>query len=159
LQGPRDEAREGLLPALLIDLDALLDDFVAAREGEGRALGAVLAAQVDAIARLTEEAAQAAEARRPEAESAFRTSLRRVADEVPVADEGRLAQELALLAVKADVTEEIDRLRAHVAAARDLLGDLKPAGRRLDFLAQEFNREANTLLSKAREQPAQPHRP
>ena len=64
-------------------------------------------------------------------------------------EEARLAQELALIAVKADVTEEIDRLRAHVGQARDLLADPKPAGRRLDFLAQEFNREANTLLSKA----------
>ena len=64
-------------------------------------------------------------------------------------DETRLAQELALLTVKNDVTEEIDRLTAHVAAARALIADPAPAGRKLDFLAQEFNREANTLCSKA----------
>ena len=60
-----------------------------------------------------------------------------------------MAQELALIAVKADITEEIDRLIAHVAAARDLLGQDGAVGRKLDFLMQEFNREANTLCSKA----------
>lgn len=145
---PAGDGEEGLLQALLQDLDRLLDDFVAAREAEGRALATILSDQVDAIARLTDEAADAAEARRPGVGEAFRSALRRVTEAVEV-DEGRVAQELALLAVKADVTEEIDRLRAHVAAARDLLSDPKPAGRRLDFLLQEFNREANTLLSKA----------
>jgi uncharacterized protein (TIGR00255 family) len=66
-------------------------------------------------------------------------------------DETRLAQELALLAVKQDVTEELDRLDAHVAAARGLLADSAPVGRRFDFLMQEFLREANTLLSKAQD--------
>jgi uncharacterized protein (TIGR00255 family) len=148
VSAPASDEEEGLLQALLADLDGLLDDFVAAREGEGRALATVLAEQVDTIARLAAEATQAAEARRPEAEEAFRASLRRVTEVVEV-DEGRLAQELALLAVKADVTEELDRLRAHVEAARALLADPKPAGRRLDFLLQEFNREGNTLLSKS----------
>jgi uncharacterized protein (TIGR00255 family) len=64
-------------------------------------------------------------------------------------DEARLAQELALIAVKADVTEELDRLEAHVAAARALIAGDGPVGRKLDFLMQEFNREANTLCSKA----------
>jgi uncharacterized protein (TIGR00255 family) len=70
-------------------------------------------------------------------------------DNTDGADEARVAQELALIAVKADVTEEIDRLRAHVGAARDLLAQGSPIGRKLDFLSQEFNREANTLCSKA----------
>ena len=65
------------------------------------------------------------------------------------ADPARVAQELALLAVKADVTEELDRLDAHIAAARALLAQGGPVGRKFDFLAQEFNREANTLCSKA----------
>ena len=64
-------------------------------------------------------------------------------------DNKRLEQELALLAVKADVTEELDRLRAHVGAARALIGAGEPVGRKLDFLMQEFMREANTLCSKA----------
>uniref|UniRef100_UPI003517DBD1 endoribonuclease YicC domain-containing protein n=1 Tax=Pararhodobacter marinus TaxID=2184063 RepID=UPI003517DBD1 len=109
----------------------------------------VLAAQLDEIERLTADAAQAAEARKPEMEQAFRTALARVMDTADTADETRVAQELALLAVKADVTEEIDRLRAHIAAARDLLASGSPVGRKLDFLSQEFNREANTLCSKA----------
>lgn len=145
---PVGGGQEGLLPALLSDLDQLLDDFVRVRESEGKALAAVLSDQVDSIAHLTDEAAEAAEARRPEAAEALRAALRRVAEAVDL-DEGRITQELALLAVKADVTEELDRLRAHVDAARDLLADPKPVGRRLDFLLQELNREANTLLSKA----------
>ena len=64
-------------------------------------------------------------------------------------DESRLTQELALIAVKADISEEIDRLEAHVAAARELLKAKGPVGRKFDFLTQEFNREANTLCSKS----------
>lgn len=140
---------ETLLPTLLEDLDRLLDDFVAAREGEGRALASVLAEHVETIAVLTEQAAKAAEDRRQDARDALSAALRRVSEAAPEIGEDRVAQELALLAVKSDVTEEIDRLRAHIAATREILGDTKPAGRRLDFLLQEFNREVNTLLSKA----------
>ncbi|MEL6689770.1 MAG: DUF1732 domain-containing protein, partial [Pseudomonadota bacterium] len=64
-------------------------------------------------------------------------------------DEAKLAQELAQLAIKSDVMEEIDRLEAHIVAARDLIGTDGPVGRKLDFLMQEFNREANTLCSKS----------
>lgn len=149
IAAPQSEAEEGLLPALLSDLGGLVDDFVVAREGEGRALAAVIGDQIDGIARLADEAAQVAQARREEAREALTGALRRVLLDVPEVEEARLAQELALLAVKADVTEEIDRLRAHVGQARDLLADDKPVGRRLDFLAQELHREANTLLSKA----------
>jgi uncharacterized protein (TIGR00255 family) len=146
---PQGETEEGLLPALLEDMTGLLDDFVASREAEGRALGTVLRGQIEGIAAMADEAARLAEARREDAREALKGALRRVLLDVPEVEEARLAQELALIAVKADVTEEIDRLRAHVGQARDLLSDSKPAGRRLDFLAQEFNREANTLLSKA----------
>jgi uncharacterized protein (TIGR00255 family) len=74
------------------------------------------------------------------------TKLMQAADAL---DENRIAQELALLAVKADVTEELDRLRAHVSAARTLVAADAPMGRKLDFLMQEFMREANTLCAKA----------
>ena len=67
----------------------------------------------------------------------------------PALPEERLAQEAAILAAKSDVREELDRLRAHIAAARDLIGEGGAVGRRLDFLCQEFNREANTLCSKS----------
>ena len=146
---PAEAMDEGLLPALLADLDALLDDFVAARTAEGAALAVVLARQLDEVAALCDAAEAAAIARRGEAALALTAALRRVLADVPEADEARLSQELALIAVKADVTEEIDRLRAHVGAARALLSDDRPVGRRLDFLAQEFGREANTLCAKA----------
>src|SRR6056297_2509699 len=130
--GGEQEDSTALAKVLLAEFDAVLSAFVEMREQEGRALGAVMGAQLDEIDRLTEAAALAAADRRPQTEAAF-----------------RVAQELALLAVKLDVTEEIDRLRAHVAAARDLIAKGSPVGRKLDFLMQEFNREANTLCSKA----------
>lgn len=79
----------------------------------------------------------------------MQAALARVQTGAPGADPQRVAQELALIAVKADVTEEIDRLRAHVTAARALLASPGPVGRKLDFLTQEFVREANTLCSKS----------
>jgi uncharacterized protein (TIGR00255 family) len=82
-------------------------------------------------------------------EQALRDNLARVLDNAQGADADRVAQELALIAVKADITEEIDRLAAHVTAARALLSENGPVGRKLDFLTQEFNREANTLCSKS----------
>lgn len=142
-----------LREALLTDVEDLIAAHDAMRRSEGDALETLIAGHLDEIARLIEAAAEAAEARRPEAEAAFRAALSRVIEAAEGMDEARIAQELALLAVKADVTEEIDRLRAHVSAARDLLAQGSPIGRKLDFLAQEFNREANTLCSKAQSGP------
>ena len=140
---------DGLVSLLAGDVEHVLADFIAMRRAEGQALHGIIVAQLEEIAALTDAAAGLAAARRDDARATLRAALRRVFEDVPEIDEARVAQELALIAVKADVTEEIDRLRAHVAAARALLGDARPAGRRLDFLAQEFNREANTLCSKA----------
>lgn len=133
---------------VLDDLDALLADALAARDAEGEALAAIVAGQLEAIAALVAAAAEAAEARRAAAPGELREAVARLAAVASPLDESRLAQELALLATKGDVTEEVDRLRAHVDAARALLAGDEPAGRRLDFLLQEFNREANTLMSK-----------
>ena len=138
-----------LRAALLEDFEALLAAFVEMRETEGAPLKDVLDDQLDQIATLTEQAAKAAEARQPEMQKATRAALFRVMAETDGADAARMSPELALIAVKADVTEEIDRLRAHVQAARDLLAQGSPIGRKIDFLSQEFNREANTLCSKA----------
>lgn len=142
-----DDAK--LLAVLQEDFTQLLDEFVDMRDSEGAALKAVITAQLDQIDALTAAAAKAAVERAPQMHENLTTALRRVVDDVSEVDSARIAQELALLAVKADVTEEIDRLAAHIAAARDLLSGEGPAGRKLDFLAQEFNREANTLCSKA----------
>ena len=138
-----------LVARLKSEFPALLADFVAMRTEEGAALARILADQLDQIADLTERATSLAEARREAAAETLRQNLARVLDNTDGADPDRVAQELALLAVKADVTEELDRLRAHVTAARALLTSGSPIGRKLDFLMQEFNREANTLCSKS----------
>ena len=140
---------DALSAALEADFAPLLAEFTEMRAREGAGLAQIISAQLDRIAALTEEAVQAAEERRPEQRAALTEALRRVVEDISEIDEPRIAQELALLAVKQDVTEELDRLRAHVDAARALLTGPQPAGRKLDFLAQEFNREANTLCSKA----------
>ena len=148
-QAAPEEDMTALRSALMADLAPLLSDFAASRAAEGAALQAVIAAQIDRVDSLTEAAATAAEARRNTAAQALRDALARVIDNSEGLDPARIAQELALIAVKSDVTEELDRLRTHVAAARALLADSAPVGRRFDFLMQEFMREANTLCSKA----------
>ena len=134
---------------VIADFERALADFRAMRQGEGQAIAGMLTAQLDEIARLTDAAAKAAADRVPSQKQHLSEALQRVLDTAEDADPHRIAQELAMVAVKSDVTEEIDRLRAHVAAARDLVATDGPVGRKLDFLAQEFNREANTLCSKA----------
>lgn len=138
-----------LRAALLADFAPLLLAFQNARAGEGAALRTVIAGQIDRIATLVAEAALEAEARRGQQDVALREALSRLLANGDGLDEARLMQELALLAVKNDVTEELDRLRAHVEAARGLLDDGAAVGRRFDFLMQEFMREANTLCSKS----------
>ena len=144
-----DDDGEALKTALMTAFEPLIADFLAMRRAEGAALNDVIAAQLDTIAGLTADAAEAAQARRDEQAEALNAALARVMDGAAGVDEARIAQELALIAVKADITEELDRLTAHVAAARELLGAGAPIGRKFDFLAQEFNREANTLCSKS----------
>ncbi|MEP4248842.1 YicC/YloC family endoribonuclease [Tateyamaria sp.] len=138
-----------LRSALVAELPSIIDAFDDMRLSEGAALHSVLMDQLDQVASLTDEAADLAEARKSEVAATLKRNLARVLDNTDGADPDRVAQELALLAVKADVTEEIDRLHSHVDAARALLADAGAVGRKLDFLMQEFNREANTLCSKA----------
>ncbi len=138
-----------LRAALLGDVTTVLDAFDEMRQSEGAALAAILNDQLDQVATLTAEAAALAEARKDDTAANLKRNVARILDNPDAMDADRIAQELALLAVKADVTEEIDRLGAHVDAARALLSDGAGVGRKLDFLMQEFNREANTLCSKA----------
>jgi uncharacterized protein (TIGR00255 family) len=136
--------------ALLAEFDVLLADFLASRAEEGRALHETLQGQIGQMAPLIKEAATLADARREAAGTRLHEQMQKVLDNTEGADPDRLAQELAILAVKSDVTEEIDRLaNAHVPAAKALLETEGPVGRRFDFLMQEFNREANTLCSKS----------
>jgi uncharacterized protein (TIGR00255 family) len=138
-----------LRAALLADLPGLLADFAAMRSAEGKALATVLGGQLDRIAGLTADAQAETATRSATQAEGLRETLARVLAASDAVDETRLAQELALLAVKTDITEELDRLTAHVEAARAHLADPAPVGRKLDFLMQEFMREANTLCSKA----------
>ena len=138
-----------LRAALLESFETALTAFIQDRQREGEALGAVLSEQIQRVAGLIEAAAEAVGDREAAARAALDRNLSRLLDATDVPDESRLLQELALVAVKTDVTEELDRLKAHVEAAHGLLSETGPVGRKLDFLMQEFNREANTLCSKA----------
>lgn len=148
-QDTSPEEIDALRTALVADLDGLVASFQEAREGEGAALQSILSEQLETVAALVGQSATAAEARRPKQAEALNRNLQKVLDATEAADPQRVAQELAILTVKSDVTEELDRLRAHVDAAHDLLQTKGPVGRKLDFLSQEFNREANTLCSKS----------
>jgi uncharacterized protein (TIGR00255 family) len=143
------EARAALENAIATSLNAALDELKAARREEGTALVGVLGNLVDRIEALTATAAAEAEAQGPALKARFVARITDLAGEHAAGLEERIVQEAALLAVKADVREELDRLSAHVASARALLAAEGAAGRRLDFLAQEFMREANTLCSKS----------
>jgi uncharacterized protein (TIGR00255 family) len=145
----QDDDTAPLRALILTDLPGLITDFNAMRAAEGAALHAVIASQLDRIATLTTQAKAEADARRDASASLLREALAKVMANADGVDETRLAQELAMIAVKNDVTEELDRLTAHIAAARDLLAETGPVGRKFDFLMQEFMREANTLCSKA----------
>ncbi|TCL09438.1 uncharacterized protein (TIGR00255 family) [Shimia isoporae] len=138
-----------LKEALLAQLPDLIEALLAMRKTEGQALLEVLSEQISQIETLTKSASDLAEARREATAQTLRDNLAQVMENTEGADEARVAQELAMIAVKSDIMEELDRLNAHVGAARELLKTDGPVGRKLDFLMQEFNREANTLCSKA----------
>jgi uncharacterized protein (TIGR00255 family) len=109
----------------------------------------LLRGQVEEMAALVEGAAQCAAAQPAAIRERLQAALASLADLVPAMPEERIAQEMALLVARSDIREEIERLRAHLAQANDLLRQEEAVGRRLDFLCQELNREANTLCSKS----------
>lgn len=143
-----EDGRKALDAALVASFRKALAAFVAARAAEGEALSAVLSAQVDEIERLT-VAAEGLPIRTPEAIRARLEEQLAPLIAREDLDVERLHMEAALLATRADIREELDRLKAHVAQARELIEGTGAVGRRLDFLAQEFNRESNTLCSKS----------
>jgi uncharacterized protein (TIGR00255 family) len=141
-------AEEKISAALLAGLETAAKALAETRAQEGKRLAPVLTVVIDKIDKACAAAAADA-ARQPDQ---LATKLKQRLDDIATGqavDPDRLAQEIALLALKADVTEELDRLSAHIAAARDLLDKPEPVGRAFDFLAQEFNREVNTLCSKS----------
>ncbi|MCA0196857.1 MAG: YicC family protein [Proteobacteria bacterium] len=145
LQAPSADG-EALQAQALELLDQVLDEFVAAREREGAKLAVAIAERVDAIERIAGQVRELV----PAIREGQRVKLAaRLADLPHPVDPGRAEQELVLWLQKLDVDEELDRLASHVAEIRRILGQREPVGRRLDFLLQEFNREANTLGSKS----------
>jgi uncharacterized protein (TIGR00255 family) len=135
--------------AMLASYAVALIGVDTSRQEEGARLARALSSQIDDVERLS-AAVAASPSRTPEAiRRRLADNVARILEASSSLDPARLHQEAALLATKADVEEELERLRGHVVAARGLLQSLEPAGRRFDFLTQEFNREANTLCSKA----------
>ncbi len=152
LRGVMDATQDAALPdgsALMTEAHEVIAAFVDMRRIEGAALAKIMAVQLARMAELTEAAQTAARARTDAQGDRLKAQVASLLDATNGVDEARLAQELATLAVKGDVMEEIDRLRAHVSAAQDLIAGGGPVGRKLDFLMQEFNREANTLCAKS----------
>ncbi len=128
---------------------AALAGLVDFRRSEGERLASLLTSQLQEITRLRDQAAEQA-AGQPAAQRArMLDNLRTLLRETPDLSEERIAQEVAILASRSDVREELDRLSSHIAAAHDLLAEAELIGRKLDFLTQEFNREVNTLCSKS----------
>ncbi len=132
--------------ALFEVLDRALDVLTATREREGEKLGEILREKLDGIDRVVADV----RTWMPEIRAALRTRLEgRLADIKQPIEPGRLEQELVMQITRTDVDEELDRLSTHIGETRRVLGLKEPVGRRLDFLMQEFNREANTLGSKS----------
>jgi uncharacterized protein (TIGR00255 family) len=145
-----DEDQHALISErILAGVDELMADLTNVREREGNVLAALLTTRLGALDQLLSRA-EASPARTPEA---IRARLSEQIETLMGASEGldpaRLHHEAVLLATKADIREELDRLGAHISAARELLENGGPVGRRLDFLAQELNREVNTLCAKS----------
>ncbi|HEY1362750.1 MAG TPA: YicC/YloC family endoribonuclease [Xanthobacteraceae bacterium] len=145
----REEDRRAAEASVIAGFETTLGELAAMRRREGEALGRTLAQRVQEIAALSGRA-EAAPGRRPEAIKA------RIAEQITMLldassrfDTDRLHQEAILVASRADIREELDRLASHVAQARQLVSQGGAVGRRLDFLAQELNREANTLCAKS----------
>jgi uncharacterized protein (TIGR00255 family) len=141
------EAHAAVEAAMTVSIQQALDALKGARQDEGAALSAILNGQIDTIESLTSQAAVEAASQPAVLKDRF---ARRIAELLTeTAPEDRIVQEAAVMALKADVREELDRLTSHVLAARALLTGDVAAGRRLDFLSQEFMRESNTLCSKS----------
>ena len=150
-QAAADPAEERALatPPVQVGFAQALADLVTSRQGEGARLAALLNGQLQEIATLRDLAAEQAAGQPAAHKARVMENLTALLRESPSLPEERIAQEVALLAARSDVREELDRLSAHIDAAHALLKEGVNIGRRFDFLVQEFNREANTLCSKS----------
>jgi uncharacterized protein (TIGR00255 family) len=148
-EAPEEGARERQLKLLSEGFAEALEGLAMMRLGEGARLEAVLGARLDEIGVLVKDAERAAATQPAAIKARIKELVTVLLDSVPALPEERLAHEAALVVAKADIREELDRLRAHLDAARGLMKEGGAIGRRFDFLCQEFNREANTLCSKS----------
>lgn len=146
-----EEDQEAVIALLNAAMDEALDQLVAMRRREGEAMKADLSGRVDAIKRMTD----AVEARYPETVEAYTQRLKAVVSELVGGnvDENRLLMEVALMADRSAIDEEIVRLNSHVQQLRELFESPEPIGRRIDFIVQELNREVNTISSKSQDIP------
>jgi uncharacterized protein (TIGR00255 family) len=135
--------------SMAISLREALEALVGVRQAEGARLEAILRERLVELDGLCSEAEGAAALRTEAIRDRLAQQVQDLLDMSPALSEERLAQEAAVLAVKADIREELDRLKSHIEGARGLLDEGMTVGRKLDFLCQEFNREANTLCSKS----------
>ena len=151
--GESEGSRKVREASILEGLEATFDDLAAMRESEGERLGALLGEQLKTLAQLCDAVEKSAAAQPQILLERLKSRIAELHDSLQAIDEGRLAQEVTFLAVKADIREELDRLRGHIQAAEELMslkaGSGEAVGRKLDFLCQEFNREANTICSKS----------
>lgn len=144
-----DATRAARFDALMDDLEKALDLLVTARSEEGDRMQSALSAQVNVIEGLVEKLTSSPGRSIEDVRQRLQTKVDRLIADHEGVDPQRLHQEVVLLATKADIEEELARLTSHIVAARDLLSRDEPVGRQMDFLAQEFNREANTVCSKS----------
>ncbi|MCG8547065.1 MAG: YicC family protein [Alphaproteobacteria bacterium] len=144
-----EESVAARMDAMRTSLEAALDALRETRAQEGAHLERVLAERLDELESLRRDASDTESARPEKRMAQLREQVSELLDTTPALPEERLAQEVALLVTKGDIREELDRLDAHVASARELLGQGGAVGRRLDFLCQEMTREANTICSKS----------
>ena len=140
---------ENVKEPLILNFNKVLEDFLQSRAAEGFELKNILLRNIKLISDLLKKTDKVLIKRQANLGVRFKNNLRKIVENVDQIDKDRVAQELALLTVKSDVSEEVDRLHSHVKSAIKLINSGLPSGRKLDFLLQEFNRETNTLCSKA----------
>lgn len=140
---------ENVKEPLIVNFKKVLEDFLQSRAREGLELKNILLRNINIISDLLEKTDKVLIKRQANLGARFKNNLRKIIENVDQIDKDRVAQELALLTVKSDVSEEVDRLHSHVKSAKTLINSGLPSGRKLDFLLQEFNRETNTLCSKS----------
>jgi uncharacterized protein (TIGR00255 family) len=148
-QDDSDELKAALAEAVQAGFAEALAGLVASRAAEGARLAGIVGAVIDEVAALKDAAAVEAATQPGLHMEKLKAQLAEILGSTPGLPEEKIAQEVALLATKSDVREELDRLAAHIASARELLAEAANVGRKLDFLMQEFNREVNTLCSKS----------